>query len=287
MILNVCYRRDLHRMRRTNHKQSSELHQQILEEWPFKLLLIHFKYGKMIFETFLATNIDNVETRRNIYCVSCFYTTLKVTCNLDAFYVCCLFLFFVLLRLYFLSQQSWPDFPEMRFPFLVFLWQTFSWPLTPPPAAIIICSSITSAQFCCDSTWHSSSSWNERRKTTHNYNNNADWWECEDHSSQRGTCCQRVYPGVNFNVVVSGVGGGGGIQYIGSGIFYPGGVSICAPSAGSDITCCNSAGGIIDLSTGSRHQHHHSAMAAERGRRPASTQLCLCWLIHPVRSSDV
>lgn len=48
------------------------------------------------------------------------------------------------------------------------------------------------------------------------------------------------------------------IYYIGSGIFYPWGVSITAPSAGSDITCCNSAGGIIDLSAGSRHQHHHT-----------------------------
>lgn len=57
----------------------------------------------------------------------------------------------------------------------------------------------------------------------------------------------------------------GGAQYIGSGIFYPWGVSISAPSAGSDITCCNSAGGIIDLSTGSRHRPHHSAVAAGEG----------------------
>lgn len=53
-----------------------------------------------------------------------------------------------------------------------------------------------------------------------------------------------------------------GVQYIGSGIFYPRGVSISAPSAGLDIICCNSAGGIIDLSAGSGHCSHHLAAAA-------------------------
>lgn len=50
--------------------------------------------------------------------------------------------------------------------------------------------------------------------------------------------------------------------YIGSGIFYPQGVSISAPSAALDIICCNSAKGIIDLSVGSGHWSHHLAAAA-------------------------
>lgn len=45
-----------------------------------------------------------------------------------------------------------------------------------------------------------------------------------------------------------------GGSYTGSGIFLLQGVSI---SAGLDIICCNSARGIIDLSTGSRHRSHH------------------------------
>lgn len=60
------------------------------------------------------------------------------------------------------------------------------------------------------------------------------------------------------------MGGAGELAgpYIGSGVFYLQGVSISAPSAGLDIIHCNSAGGIIDLSAGSRHQSRHSAAAA-------------------------
>ena len=76
--------------------------------------------------------------------------------------------------------------------------------------------------------------------------------------------------------------GRGGIQYIGSGIFYPWGVSISAATAGLDITSCNSAGGIIDLSTGSRHQHHHR----KGGDGRAATRLRFCRLIHPVSPSE-
>lgn len=70
-----------------------------------------------------------------------------------------------------------------------------------------------------------------------------------------------------------GGGGDGGIQYIGSGIFFPRGVSICAPSAGLDIICCNSAGGIIDLSTGSSHHHSTAAAAAAAEERAAGPRL--------------
>lgn len=71
-----------------------------------------------------------------------------------------------------------------------------------------------------------------------------------------------VYPGLNHG------GGLGGLQYRGPGTFHPRGVSICAASAGSDITRCNSAGGIIDLSVGSRHQSRPSAAAgAGKGAR--------------------
>lgn len=76
-----------------------------------------------------------------------------------------------------------------------------------------------------------------------------------------------VYPGLNQGGV-----GGGGLQYRGPGIFHPRGVSICAASAGSDITRCNSAGGIIDLSVGSRHQSRRSA-GRGRGRGRSLPQL--------------
>lgn len=92
-----------------------------------------------------------------------------------------------------------------------------------------------------------------------------------------------VYPGLNQGGV-----GGGGLQYRGPGIFHPRGVSICAASAGSDITRCNSAGGIIDLSVGSRHQSRRSAAAgAGKGAESTPTGPCFCRLVHPVWPSEV
>lgn len=68
--------------------------------------------------------------------------------------------------------------------------------------------------------------------------------------------------------------GWGGVQYRGPGIFHPRGVSICTASAGSDITRCNSARGIIDLSVGSRQQSGGGGGGEGGG-------VCATWAVFP------
>lgn len=92
----------------------------------------------------------------------------------------------------------------------------------------------------------------EGRKMTNN--NSGDWWEATGHSSG-GTGCLMVYPGLNH--------WGGGVCNIGDLAYF---THRGFPSAQSDITRCNSARGIIDLSVGSRHQSRCSAAAGVCGK---------------------